>query len=86
MVNRLKTCALEKDGIIEKLGERMREYRDMAIKEYQTSASCYLPEFYEEKEKYLLSTLNKRFHALFETQLKNLHIKAIEMFNLKLKV
>ncbi|KAI7859758.1 RHD3/Sey1 [Circinella umbellata] len=85
MVNRLKTCALEKDGIIENLGERMREYRGMAIKEYQTSASCYLPEFYEEKEKYLLSILNTRFHVFFETQLKSLHIKAIEMFNYELR-
>ncbi|KAI7859763.1 root hair defective 3 GTP-binding protein-domain-containing protein [Circinella umbellata] len=85
MANKLKTCALEEDGIIEELGKRMREYRDTAIKEYQTSASCYLPEFYEEKEKYLLSILNKRFHALYETQLKSLHIKAIEMFNYELR-
>ena len=54
MSNKLKTCALEEDGIIEKLGHRMSTFQDTAIEKYQTSASCYLPEFYEEKEKYLL--------------------------------
>ncbi|KAI7846864.1 RHD3/Sey1 [Circinella umbellata] len=85
MTNKLKTCALEEDGIIEDLGNRMSTFQKTAIKKYQTSASCYLPEFYEEKEKYLLSILNTRFYALYETQLKNLHIKAIEKFNHQLK-
>ncbi|KAG2221476.1 hypothetical protein INT45_005017 [Circinella minor] len=81
----LKTCTLEKDDIINDLGYRMRTFRDLAINEYQTKASCYLPEIYKEKEKNLLLKLNVRLRVFFDTQLKNLHIRAVKMFDYELK-
>ncbi|KAG2221481.1 hypothetical protein INT45_005022 [Circinella minor] len=82
----LLTRTLEKDDIISDLGYRMRTLQDNTINEYQTRASCYLSEIYQEKEKKLLEKINAKLHVLFDAQLKFLHIKAIKMFEYELKV
>ena len=85
-INPLQTCTLERGEIISDLGYRMRTIRCSAINEYHTNASSYHPKIYQEKSKDLLEKLNGRLRIFFVGQLKNLHIKAIQMFEFELKI
>ncbi|KAG0750165.1 hypothetical protein G6F57_002157 [Rhizopus arrhizus] len=80
-----KQPILEKGQTIDELGEKMKQYRQEALNSFDKNASRYHQGVYQKKRLDLLAKLNTQLSVLFVGQLKNLHKKAITMFNENLK-
>ncbi|KAI7858071.1 RHD3/Sey1 [Circinella umbellata] len=81
-----KTPILEKAQTIPDLGKQMQEIRSEALEAFDKNASRYHKGVYEKKRKEMLAKLNTQLNVFFVGQLKNLHKKAITMFEENLKV
>ena len=81
-----KVPILEKAQTIPDLGKQMNEIRSEALQSFDKNASRYHQGVYEKKRKDMLDKLNTQLHVLFVGQLKNLHKRAITMFEENLKV
>ena len=64
----------------------MQEIRSEALEAFDKNASRYHKGVYEKKRKEMLVKLNTQLNVFFVGQLKNLHKKAITMFEENLKV
>lgn len=64
----------------------MNDIRAEAIQSFDKNASRYHRGVYEKKRKDMLVKLNTQLNVFFVGQLKNLHKKAITMFEDNLKV
>ncbi|KAF1797154.1 RHD3/Sey1 [Mucor lusitanicus] len=80
-----KQPILEKAQTIDNLGPQMLEFRQEAIAAFDKSASRYHQGVYQKKRAEMLAKLNTQLNVLFVGQLKNLHKKAIVMFDENLK-
>ncbi|KAF7730665.1 Dynamin-like GTPase that mediates homotypic ER fusion [Apophysomyces ossiformis] len=80
-----KTPILEKEQTISDLGVQMQEIRDEALNAFDKSASRYHQAVYQKKRADMLAKLNTQLNVFFVGQIKNLHKKAIAMFNDSLK-
>ncbi|KAG0165182.1 Dynamin-like GTPase that mediates homotypic ER fusion [Apophysomyces sp. BC1034] len=80
-----KTPILEKGQIISDLGDQMSEIRNEAVQSFDKNASRYHQTVYKKKRDDMLTKLNTQLNVFFVGQLKNLHKKAITMFNESLK-
>lgn len=81
-----KGLILEKAQIVSDLGEKMNEIRAEAMQSFDKNASRYHRGVYEKKRVEMLAKLNTQLNIFFVGQLKNLHKKAIAMFEDNLKV
>ncbi|KAI8139063.1 RHD3/Sey1 [Fennellomyces sp. T-0311] len=80
-----KVPILEKAQTIPDLGKQMDEIRSEALQSFDKNASRYHQGVYEKKRKDMLIKLNTQLNVFFVGQLKNLHKKAITMFEENLK-
>ncbi|CEP07956.1 hypothetical protein [Parasitella parasitica] len=80
-----KQPILEKAQVIDALGPEMLEIRQEAVASFDKNASRYHQGVYQKKKDEMLAKLNTQLHVLFVGQLKNLHKKAIAMFDENLK-
>ncbi|KAI9260508.1 RHD3/Sey1 [Phascolomyces articulosus] len=80
-----KIPILEKAQTIPDLGEQMKDIRSEALESFDKNASRYHQGVYEKKRKEMLAKLNTQLNVFFVGQLKNLHKKAITMFEENLK-
>ncbi|ORY96959.1 RHD3/Sey1 [Syncephalastrum racemosum] len=76
---------LEKAQIVPDLGKKMNEIRAEAMESFDKNASRYHRGVYEKKRVEMLAKLNTQLNIFFVGQLKNLHKKAIAMFEDNLK-
>lgn len=81
-----KIPILEKGQTIPELGKKMNEIRSEALQSFDKNASRYHQGVYEKKRKDMLTKLNTQLNVFFVGQLKNLHKRAITMFEENLKV
>ncbi|KAI8059377.1 RHD3/Sey1 [Gilbertella persicaria] len=81
----LRQPILEKAQIIDNLGKQMLDIRQEAVNSFDKNASRYHQGVYEKKRSDMLVKLNTQLHVLFVGQVKNLHKKAITMFDENLK-
>ncbi|KAI8637905.1 RHD3/Sey1 [Parasitella parasitica] len=81
----LKQPILEKAQVIDTLGPEMVEIRQEAVASFDKNASRYHQGVYQKKREEMLAKLNTQLHVLFVGQLKNLHKKAVAMFDENLK-
>ncbi|KAF9309946.1 Dynamin-like GTPase that mediates homotypic ER fusion [Podila horticola] len=72
---------IESGGIIENLGEKMREIRGLALRTFDKDASRYHSEVYKRKRAEMLTKANTMLEAYYLGQLKNLHKKAVSQFS-----
>ncbi|KAK9765237.1 Dynamin-like GTPase that mediates homotypic ER fusion [Basidiobolus ranarum] len=76
---------IETGSVIENLGPRIDEIRQIAIKSFDKDASRYHQEVYQRKREDIINKLNSQLHSFYLGQLKNLHRKAVAMFTDSLK-
>jgi hypothetical protein len=67
------------------LGERMKKLQQEALQSFDKSASRYNQGVYQKKRVEMVTKLNTQLGVYFVGQLKNLHKKAIHLFNDKLQ-
>ncbi|CEG72412.1 Putative Protein SEY1 [Rhizopus microsporus] len=80
-----KSPILEKGEIMDDLGERMKKLQQEALQSFDKSASRYNQGVYQKKRVEMVTKLNTQLGVYFVGQLKNLHKKAIHLFNDKLQ-
>ncbi|KAI9305421.1 RHD3/Sey1 [Cunninghamella echinulata] len=80
-----KSPILEKGVTIDNLGEEMLTIRQQAVDSFDKNASRYHQAVYQKKRSEMLIKLNTQLNVFFVGQLKNLHKKAITMFESNLK-
>ncbi|KAG0309687.1 Dynamin-like GTPase that mediates homotypic ER fusion [Dissophora globulifera] len=76
---------VESGNIVEDLGPKMKNIREVAIKTFDKDASRYHAEVYKRKRSEMLSKANHMLEAYFLGQLKNLHKKAVGLFSTNLQ-
>ncbi|ORX84203.1 root hair defective 3 GTP-binding protein [Basidiobolus meristosporus CBS 931.73] len=76
---------IEAGSVLEGLGSRTNEIRQIALTSFDKEASRYHQEVYQRKREETLEKLNSQLHILYLGQLKNLHKKAVAMFTGSLK-
>ncbi|GJJ68409.1 protein SEY1 [Entomortierella parvispora] len=76
---------IESGQLVENLGPKMREIRDVAIKSFVKDASRYHAEVYKRKHAEVLTKANSMLESFFVGQLKNLHKKAVSQFSSELQ-
>ncbi|KAI9022781.1 RHD3/Sey1 [Phycomyces nitens] len=76
---------VEKGQTIPELGEQLLSIRSEALQTFDKNASRYHQGVYQKKRADMLTKLNTQLNVLYVGQLKNLHKKAITMFDDKLK-
>ncbi|KAI8391135.1 RHD3/Sey1 [Radiomyces spectabilis] len=76
-----KSPILQKGQTIPDLGKEMKKIRSEALESFDKNASRYHQGVYQKKREELLTKLNTQLNVYFMGQLKNLHKKAITMFD-----
>ncbi|KAF9903376.1 Dynamin-like GTPase that mediates homotypic ER fusion [Linnemannia zychae] len=76
---------IEAGLLVEDLGPKMKQARDVATKSFDKDASRYLPAVYQRKRTEVLTKANSMLESYFVGQLKNLHKKAVSNFTLQLQ-
>ncbi|KAF9119381.1 Dynamin-like GTPase that mediates homotypic ER fusion [Mortierella sp. 14UC] len=76
---------IEAGHLVEDLGPKMKQARDVATKSFDKDASRYLPAVYQRKRTEVLTKANSMLESYFVGQLKNLHKKAVSNFTLQLQ-
>ncbi|KAL0077925.1 RHD3/Sey1 [Phycomyces blakesleeanus] len=76
---------VEKGQTIPELGEQLLSIRSEALQTFDKNASRYHQGVYQKKRADMLTKLNTQLNVLYVGQLKNLHKKAITMFEERLK-
>lgn len=76
---------IESGGIVEELGERMKEIRALALKTFDKDASRYHADVYKRKRSEMLTKANNMLESYYLGQLKNLHKKAVSQFSTTLQ-
>ncbi|KAF9294912.1 Dynamin-like GTPase that mediates homotypic ER fusion [Linnemannia elongata] len=76
---------IEAGHLVEGLGPKMKEARDVATKSFDKDASRYLPAVYQRKRTEMLTKANSMLESYFVGQLKNLHKKAVSNFTTQLQ-
>jgi hypothetical protein len=80
-----KSLILEKNQIVEELGDKMKQVRQQALETFDKSASRYNQGVYQKKRAEMLAKLNTQLGVYFVGQLNNLHKKAVIIFDENLK-
>ncbi|KAI8599295.1 RHD3/Sey1 [Dissophora ornata] len=76
---------IETGHLVDGLGPRMKEIRDVAIKSFDKDASRYHPGVYKRKRDEVLIKANSMLESYFVGQLKNLHKEAVSLFSTQLQ-
>ncbi|KAG0355674.1 Dynamin-like GTPase that mediates homotypic ER fusion [Gamsiella multidivaricata] len=76
---------IEAGNVVDGLGPKMNEIRDVAIRSFDKDASRYHPEVYKRKRGEVLAKANSMLESFFVGQLKNLHKKAVLQFSTRLQ-
>ncbi|KAG0270542.1 Dynamin-like GTPase that mediates homotypic ER fusion [Linnemannia exigua] len=76
---------IEAGQLVEDLGPKMKQARDVATKSFDKDASRYLPAVYQRKRTEMLTKANSMLESYFVGQLKNLHKKAVSNFTSQLQ-
>ncbi|KAG9064286.1 Dynamin-like GTPase that mediates homotypic ER fusion [Linnemannia hyalina] len=76
---------IEAGQLVEDLGPKMEEARDVATKSFDKDASRYLPVVYQRKRTEMLTKANSMLESYFVGQLKNLHKTAVSNFTTQLQ-
>ncbi|KAG0296678.1 Dynamin-like GTPase that mediates homotypic ER fusion [Linnemannia gamsii] len=76
---------IEAGQLVENLGPKMNQAREIATKSFDKDASRYLPAVYQRKRAEMLTQANSMLESYFVGQLKNLHKKAVSDFTTQLQ-
>ncbi|KAG1055837.1 hypothetical protein G6F43_002231 [Rhizopus delemar] len=75
-----KSSVLEKGEILEDLGEKMKRLHQETLQSFDRHASRYSQNIYHKKRAEMMTELNAYLNVYFVGQLKNLHKKAVWIF------
>ncbi|KAI7866873.1 RHD3/Sey1 [Spinellus fusiger] len=84
-INAFKSPVLEKGQTLPDLGEQMLKIRSEALETFDKNASRYHQAVYQKKRADMLTKLNTQLNVYCVGQLKNLHKKAMAMFDESIK-